>query len=242
MPTSDVDRGPPAQRTSRVVHPDLGDRDAAHQVEVDEPAQQDQLRDGVADEEPHRELAGRPVLLPLVRASEHREADVLAVTPREQDPPGLLVAQLLRRLVADPLVVGDVADHGAEAGEADVRLTHTGRDVRVGDGRELGGDVGGRGVEARRRQRRPAAELDLQLQGGQPVAVAAVDDRLAGVQGRDMRSGLLVDLLEVVPHHRREHAAAPVVRVNAHPAEPGARHLVRPASGPGTARVIGNTP
>ena len=42
---------------------------------------------------------------------------------------------------------------------------------------------------------------------------------------RDVGPGFVVDLLEVVPHHRREHALAAVVGVHAHPAQAGARHL-----------------
>ena len=143
---ADVGRRPRAAgpEDQWVVHPDLADRDAAHQVEVDEPAQQDQLRDGVADEEPYRR-ARRPAGTSPTCAT--------GGTPRSRRPrrraartgPARTPCRAAaRRLVADPLVVGDVADHGAEAGEADVRLAHPGRDVRVGDGRELGGDLGGR--------------------------------------------------------------------------------------------------
>ena len=57
-----------------------------------------------------------------------------------------------------------------------------------------------------------------------------------------MGAGFGVHLLEVVTHHRREHAAPPLVGVHAHPAQARAGHLAQPASGPGTESVIGKTP
>ena len=70
----------------------------------------------------------------------------------------------------------------------------------------------------------PAAELDLQLERREPVAVPAVDPRLAGVQRREV-AALAAGLLEVVPHHRGQEAAAAVVGVDADPGQP--RHRDR---------------
>ena len=106
-----------------------------------------------------------------------------------------------------PTLVG----HQVEV-DAPAALAHAGVVDRAEPGRDRGGLV----LEVGCGERRAPAHLHLQLERGQPVAVPAVDARLAGVQRRQV-TALAPGLLEVVPQHRGEQPTPAVVGMDARP-------------------------
>ena len=220
----------------RVVGADRADLDGRDQVEVHQPPQQGQAGRGLADDRPRVQGRGRSGVVPLVVAAERREPDVHAVATGEEHPPRLLVAQVLRQLLADPLVVLQGADDGPQLGVREMALPQPPGHVGIGGRRHPGGDRLGVLVESRRGQGGAAGQAHHELRGRQAIAVSAVDRRLARVQCGHVRAGLGVHLLEVVAQHRRQHASAPVVGVHADPGQPGDRDLSRAVLGSGDAQ------
>ncbi len=166
-------------------------------------------------------------------APEHDVPDVAAVVHREQDPGRLALSLARRREAVELGVEVVVADDGADAlrHQVEVDAAPPLGHALVGDRREPGRDRRRLVVEVRCGEGRAAADLHLQLQGGETVAVPAVDARLAGVEGGQVEA-LPSGLLEVVPHHRGQKTSAAVVGMDPHRGQAGDRH-----GAPGTPAV-----